>query len=313
MNKRDCKIVQDLLPNYIEKLTDEETNKYIEEHIKECEECKNVLENMKKDIKSNDEKRDVREVKYMKKFKNKIRILKFIILLIVLLLIFTFILIIGKRFFILIDISKKSQNINDFSNLHIIEYYYHEGNLMKMEQYKLDDKVKFVITEEINDEFVTQTQYGQRNVEDYTEESYIYTGNIYLDKEGEKYVSLNTVTRSFEQEKLNNVLYTKNYFDLFKYSLSTNITETKFCGRDCYYLTNIPAYIGGTYERVYIDKETGLMIGSSGYDSTLNVSGGDIMTMETIYEYGTVTEEDFVEPDIDEYEVVDNIYTLQNN
>ena len=51
MNKRDCKIVQDLLPNYIEKLTDEETNKYIEEHIKECEECKNVLENMKKDIK----------------------------------------------------------------------------------------------------------------------------------------------------------------------------------------------------------------------------------------------------------------------
>ena len=27
--KRDCKIVQDLLPSYIEKLTNEETNKYI--------------------------------------------------------------------------------------------------------------------------------------------------------------------------------------------------------------------------------------------------------------------------------------------
>ena len=34
--KRDCKIVQDLLPNYIEKLTNDETNKYVEEHLKEC-------------------------------------------------------------------------------------------------------------------------------------------------------------------------------------------------------------------------------------------------------------------------------------
>ena len=30
MNKKDCKIVQDLLPNYIENLTKEETSKYIE-------------------------------------------------------------------------------------------------------------------------------------------------------------------------------------------------------------------------------------------------------------------------------------------
>ena len=37
---RNCKIVQDLLPNYIEKLTTEETNQFIEEHLKECDECK---------------------------------------------------------------------------------------------------------------------------------------------------------------------------------------------------------------------------------------------------------------------------------
>ena len=36
--KRDCKIVQDLLPNYIENLTNEETNHFIEEHLKECPE-----------------------------------------------------------------------------------------------------------------------------------------------------------------------------------------------------------------------------------------------------------------------------------
>ena len=33
---RDCKIVQDLLPNYIDKLTSSESNEYIDEHIKSC-------------------------------------------------------------------------------------------------------------------------------------------------------------------------------------------------------------------------------------------------------------------------------------
>ena len=33
--KKECKIVQDLLPNYLEKVTNEETNKFIKEHIVE--------------------------------------------------------------------------------------------------------------------------------------------------------------------------------------------------------------------------------------------------------------------------------------
>ena len=79
----ECKIVQDLLPNYIENLTNEETNKYIEEHLKKCENCKKVLENMKKDIQVNDLKRTKKEVKYIKKFSNKMKLLKSIIILII--------------------------------------------------------------------------------------------------------------------------------------------------------------------------------------------------------------------------------------
>ena len=75
---KDCKIVQDLLPNYIEKLTNEETNKYIEEHLNECKECKDVLLEMQKELKISDQKRDRREVKYIKKFSNKMKILKII-------------------------------------------------------------------------------------------------------------------------------------------------------------------------------------------------------------------------------------------
>ena len=49
--KKDCKIFQDLLPNYIEDLTNEETNYFIDEHINECPECQKILENMQKEIK----------------------------------------------------------------------------------------------------------------------------------------------------------------------------------------------------------------------------------------------------------------------
>ena len=50
MKEKECKIVQDLLPNYIEKLTNEETNQFIEEHIEQCEECKEKLKKMEEKI-----------------------------------------------------------------------------------------------------------------------------------------------------------------------------------------------------------------------------------------------------------------------
>lgn len=46
-----CSIAQDLLPNYIEKLTSEETNMELEAHLLVCEECKLVLNQMAAEIK----------------------------------------------------------------------------------------------------------------------------------------------------------------------------------------------------------------------------------------------------------------------
>lgn len=70
--KRDCKIVQDLLPNYIDKLTSEESNEYINEHIKFCSECKKTLEDMKEEINTDSKENDKRKIDYMKKVKNKL-------------------------------------------------------------------------------------------------------------------------------------------------------------------------------------------------------------------------------------------------
>ena len=47
-NKEKCKIVQDLLPNYIDKLTSEETNSFVEKHLEEC--LNSILNQTLKDI-----------------------------------------------------------------------------------------------------------------------------------------------------------------------------------------------------------------------------------------------------------------------
>ena len=44
--KTNCNVIRDLLPLYIDKISSEETNKLIEEHFEECEECKKYYEIM---------------------------------------------------------------------------------------------------------------------------------------------------------------------------------------------------------------------------------------------------------------------------
>ena len=70
---RDCKIVQDLMPTYVEGLTDEVTNEYIEEHIANCSECAQMLKDMNGDIQLEKITQD-KEIKYLKKWKNRIKI-----------------------------------------------------------------------------------------------------------------------------------------------------------------------------------------------------------------------------------------------
>ena len=49
-----CKIIQDLLPTYLEKMTTDETTTFIDEHLKICPECKDLLNSMKADIEKED-------------------------------------------------------------------------------------------------------------------------------------------------------------------------------------------------------------------------------------------------------------------
>ena len=75
ISKKECKIIQDILPNYADKITSEETNEFIEEHIKECEECNKKLKSMNKEINDIETLEQKEEIKYLKGFKKRKRLI----------------------------------------------------------------------------------------------------------------------------------------------------------------------------------------------------------------------------------------------
>lgn len=70
MDKLKCEIVRDLLPNYIEKLTSDTTNEYMESHLSGCDDCRIACEEMESQIASE----KAPEVKEFGKFLKKIKI-----------------------------------------------------------------------------------------------------------------------------------------------------------------------------------------------------------------------------------------------
>lgn len=96
---KNCKIFQDLLPAYIDKLTSEETNAFMEEHLNSCEECKKAYEEMTADIEK-DAVKNTEVIKTIKKYKRKIRNLKILIWTVVIAVILVILSWIGFRFYV---------------------------------------------------------------------------------------------------------------------------------------------------------------------------------------------------------------------
>lgn len=93
-----CHIVQDLLPNYIEGLTGEETNCEIAEHLQGCPECTKLFQEMKTPIAKQETEYVDREIDYLKKIRtgNMKKILAVVGGLLVLAAVVTYLFIIGS-------------------------------------------------------------------------------------------------------------------------------------------------------------------------------------------------------------------------
>ncbi len=68
--KKECEIVQDLLFGYKDETLHMASKELVENHLKTCEECKKIFNNMQKDELDNNKQEG--EIDYLKKVKNKI-------------------------------------------------------------------------------------------------------------------------------------------------------------------------------------------------------------------------------------------------
>jgi hypothetical protein len=279
--KRDCKIVQDLLPNYIEGLTNEETNLFIKEHLKECDECQKVLENMQKEIKVNIPERDEREVKYIKKFSNKMKTLKFILLA----LIIIYIAIVGRRTFIMASLSEKAKENQVESNYYVKLYSYQGDSLIITESYNMGNDY-LTTTRFVNGNQIQKITYYQKGNE-----------QLFLTEfEGKKYI-LNTETMA--GGSILPVTYVSDGFLAnMQYAFIIGVNKTYCNGKECYVIR------GNSYER-YIDKETGLAVRNI-EKSNKDITRQTDTVVDYEYTFNTVKDSDIVKPDTTGYIVYEN-------
>lgn len=93
MKYLECDIIQDLLPSFSDKISSKATNKLVEEHLKQCENCKTVLESMNKEIEVSYADNQDEKIDYLKGYKKKRKVLvicSIVLTILILLFIFAF-------------------------------------------------------------------------------------------------------------------------------------------------------------------------------------------------------------------------------
>lgn len=273
MIKNDCKIIQDLLPNYIDNLTSKETNEYIEQHIKECKECKKALEIMQKGI-ENEHIKSLNQIDYLKKYKKKMRILKSILLIVALFAI-TFL---GTKVYkwqLLMKFVNHNVNYDLGNNYRIIQKDGNTGNITE-KLYK--DGISFIKFKNNNSSIWEDA--NQKYVIIHGDKKYYI-----LDKNSPPTGLDNTATL------LSYLLMTEgssnDSLQIFSYVFTHNISISteKYGEHECY-------VVKLDESKFWVDK-TSLFIIREDFNKE---------STETTVETNTLTDEDIKLPDISEYE-----------
>ena len=292
--KKDCKIIQDLLPNYIEGLTNEETNKFIEEHLKECRECKKMLENMQTDLEINITDKDKKSVKYFKKYRNKLRFL-WIILLVILVI---FVGNMARKMIILSNLSNKSKEYINSENYHYLSYIYFKDEIIINEIWNLEEKRKVVSTHITQEGTTKSLMYGNKiGTDEWGNE--IYETNTYKITENNKTAKINeNKAISGISQSLVNIL-AEDFHNLVLLALNSSVENSIYNGEKCCYIQS-SRYLCN----MYVSKDTGLTVTTLTQEAENSEKVIEKMPLiDSTYEFNTVTEHDFIEPDISEYEI----------
>lgn len=268
MKNKECNYVQDLLPNYIENLTTPDTNTLLEEHLKSCKDCAEILSTMQKTLPEDRVKTDIKEINYLKKFNKKLNIIKFIVVTAFLICVF----IVMRRATILTILGNKSDI--EAKNYYVKYSNYFEDQLIIFENHYLN-----------NTYIARATTYA------YKDPTSTSTIRITYYKSDEEHLALfDTGENKFQL--VNDELFgfffyptvygNPNFFDNITTALTYRLQTAVIHGKECYVFSN------SNYD-IYVEKETGLKI------KELNKINNQIT--DFYCEFDVVTEKDIEKPD----------------
>lgn len=288
----DCELVKDLLPNYVDNLTSQESNEFIESHISECAECKLLLDEMKKSSVSDEKVNSKKFVNFAKKYNKKLKILKFIVLLILAIILFHLI----RNLIIVAPLmNKRKETLLHVNNYHYQMYTYHKEHVFLYDFYRKDGKyLETWYSIDIGTEKQLPTFWN------YYDGDKLY-GYITDEKTGIKYYNVyssqDTQIPAFmdpneDVNTLSNILFM---------SVSSKITSMNYNGKECYRID----FSRRNQEQVScFDKTTGLMVRNM-------LPDGD--TISHYIDLDVVTDDDLRIPNIEEYVPYEEVEDILHN
>ena len=232
---------------------------------------------MQKEIKVSTTKRDDREVKYIKKYNKKLKILKYALLIIILI----YVIAVGRRTIIMSSLSGKAteNQIND--NYYVRLYSYRGDTLTITESYNKGEDYLTTLTRVVNGSNIQKITYYKKGEEQL----------FIIESDGKKNI-LNSETMLGGH--ILPVTYVSNgILANLQYALITGIDSTYCNGKECYVIK------GNSYER-YIDKETGLAVRNI-EKSNKEITRKNDAVVDYEYKFNIVKDSDIVKPDTTGY------------
>lgn len=252
---RDCEIVRDLLPNYIEKLVSNGTKEYITNHISECSECKTIFEEMGENAfieTAQSLEAEEAEIRLIKKHKRKMQIWKFIIIAL---------------------LSMITLAIVSIGSMYIPKFLIMKNAYTKIQEISNGNNYKFTV-KQFQTDYTSQEYFEHTNIYYYKDGKYkleSFSKNkedysiYYGDKNSDTKICLdeNKKTKEYQHNEYKNIFnvfgsidyYVKNSSAL----LGTIIRDDVYNGKECYVFR-----FGNndtiSYREIWIDKETMMQV-----------------------------------------------------
>lgn len=216
-----------------------------------------------------------------------------IILLLIILLAITLVPIV-QRICILSNLSNKANKYASSTNFHMIKYSYDDESYVKYEFWQMENSKKIELTSFKNDVVTKIKIYANKNQDN-------YEINSYIDKNGEK-TAYSNIQNEYIGTCIDNVFKKDNYFEFIKSAIFSTVKKTTFDGTECYYILNFDRGNGVLSNGIYVDIETGLIINEIAYTYENETT---YPATNYKYDFDNVTEDDFIEPDINDYKILE--------